>query len=258
MSTSTVNLLKVSQNVVHWIKLYNGENRTAWGSIKIIDGNIFPQLEAIIKDILEDAGAWAIVTDEEQKPKAPSKEDKVVNDRITNWIARNERATIIIASSVSSVPLIENLQKSVTARDTTALWKEVVKLNSNSEGIFATAIRAKIYTIKFNPETMKIMEYYAELASMQKTLLGSDRKIPELEILDRILLSIQDLLIEENNWHNARFHIIYNKFDLPSAIQILREAETPSPTWSQSANIVGNHNQSNDNVTGCAQNEDGR
>ncbi|KAI1005772.1 hypothetical protein K3495_g2441 [Podosphaera aphanis] len=193
----------------------NGENRTAWGSIKIFDGTNFPQFEASIKDILEIAGVWAIVTGEELKPKAPSKEDK-----------------------------------SVTAHDATALWKEVAKLNSNSEGIFATAIRAKFYTIKFNPETTKITEYYAELAFIQKTLLGSDRQISELEILDRILLSIQDLPIEKNNWHNARFHIIYNKLDLPSAIQILREAETLSPTPRQSANIAGNQIHSSDNIRG--------
>ncbi|KAI0996254.1 hypothetical protein K3495_g11927 [Podosphaera aphanis] len=86
---------------------------------------------ASIKDILEIAGVWAIVTGEELKPKAPSKEDKVVNDRTTDWIARKERATIIIASSFSSVLRTENFLKSVTARDATALWKEVAKLNSN-------------------------------------------------------------------------------------------------------------------------------
>ncbi|KAI0996253.1 hypothetical protein K3495_g11926 [Podosphaera aphanis] len=97
---------------------------------------------------------------------------------------------------------------------------------------------------------MKITEYYAELASIQETLLGSDRHISELEFLDRILLSIQDLPIEKNNWHNARFHIIYNKLDLPSAIQILREAETLSPTPRQSAEIAGNQNHSGDNIRG--------
>ncbi|KAI0997844.1 hypothetical protein K3495_g10345 [Podosphaera aphanis] len=241
---------KISSIGSNFIVNDNGENRTAWGSIKIFDGTNFPQFEASIKDILEIAGVWAIVTGEELKPKAPSKEDKVVNDRITDWIARNERATIIIASSVSSVFHTESFRKSVTARDATALWKEVAKLNSNSEGIFATVIRAKFYTNKFNSETTKITEYYAELASIRKTLLGSDRQISELEILDRILLSIQDLPIEKNNWHNARFHIIYNRLDLLSPIQILREAETLSPTPRQSAKIAGNQNHSSDNIRG--------
>ncbi|KAI1005921.1 hypothetical protein K3495_g2295 [Podosphaera aphanis] len=121
----------------------NGLNKTTWGTIEIFN-------------------VWAIVCGEAKKPEKSGKEG--------SWNAKRERATVIIAGSVSSLFRGESFRKATDARDAVALWKEVSSLNQNANGILTTANRARFYNLPFNPEKTKINEYFSELMSLRSML----------------------------------------------------------------------------------------
>ncbi|KAI0991018.1 hypothetical protein K3495_g17169, partial [Podosphaera aphanis] len=98
------------------VNIENGLNKTTWGTIEIFNGTNFSSFESSLKDVLQIAGVWAIVCGEAKKPEKSGKEG--------SWNVKRERATVIIAGSVSSLFRGESFRKATDARDAVALWKE--------------------------------------------------------------------------------------------------------------------------------------
>ncbi|KAI0996177.1 hypothetical protein K3495_g12002, partial [Podosphaera aphanis] len=228
-------------------------NNTTWGAVPIFNGTNYHQFETCLKDVLEIAGGWTIVAGTEKKPiELTGPDGKILNSQLINdWTSRNERAIIIIAASVSSVLRSESFRAATTSRDAAALWTEAQKLKSNSGGIFTASVRSKFHSSYFDPRKMTINQYYEELASAQKRLLGTEQPIVESEILQRILLSLQNLPKDNHHWHSARFHIAFNNLSLSAALQVLVEAEameSDSTNLIQSANFANNNPGNSNNA----------
>ncbi|KAI1003625.1 hypothetical protein K3495_g4579 [Podosphaera aphanis] len=74
-------------------------NQTTWGRVPIYNGTNYAEFEIAIKNVLEVANVWLIVTGDEKKP-VKDKSDKSITDLdISSWHSRNERAMMIIVGS---------------------------------------------------------------------------------------------------------------------------------------------------------------
>ncbi|KAI1007220.1 hypothetical protein K3495_g1003 [Podosphaera aphanis] len=156
-------------------------------------------------------------------------------------MARNERAVIIIGSSVGSAHRSDTFREAVSTRNAVDLWNEVKLLCSNSDGMVMSSILLKFYTLNFDPDKIKIADYYAEIIGIKKMLQDTGRPITDEEILDRICLSINGFPLEKLNWHNAHYTIRTQKLSLPAALILLKEAETLTPSAAQPASLVESH-----------------
>ncbi|KAI0994984.1 hypothetical protein K3495_g13195, partial [Podosphaera aphanis] len=85
------------------IKIENGVNKTSWGNVQIYDGTNFASFESSLKDALEIAGVWKIVTGIDKEP-----------------------------SSISSFFRAETIRDAINSRDAAGLWKAVTTLNQKS------------------------------------------------------------------------------------------------------------------------------
>ncbi|KAI1003056.1 hypothetical protein K3495_g5142, partial [Podosphaera aphanis] len=104
------------------INIENGVNKTSWGNVQIYDGTNFASFESSLKDTLEIAGVWKIVTGIDKEPS--------VNNSC--WEMKAERAVVIIAGSISSFIRAETIRDAINSRDAAGLWKAVTTLNQKS------------------------------------------------------------------------------------------------------------------------------
>ncbi|KAI0999367.1 hypothetical protein K3495_g8824 [Podosphaera aphanis] len=199
--------------------------------VEFFDGTNYPIFLTSFEDVLEIAGVWKIITGQELRPSKQIGENNILNSHeINDWMARNERAVIIIGSLVGSAHRSDTFREAVSTRNAVDLWKEVKLLYSYSDRMVMSSIRLKFFTLNFDTDKIKIADYYAEIISIKKMLQDTGRPITDEEILDRICLSINGFPLEKLNWHNAHYMIRTQKLSLPPALILLKEAETLTPS----------------------------
>ncbi|KAI0999313.1 hypothetical protein K3495_g8882 [Podosphaera aphanis] len=104
------------------IKIENGVNKKSWRNFQIYDGTNFASFESSLKDALEIAGVWKIVTGIDKEP----------SENKSCWEMKAERAVVIIAGSNSSFFRAETIRDAINSRDAAGPWKAVTTLNQKS------------------------------------------------------------------------------------------------------------------------------